>query len=71
MAKSPRVKKDTWFRSRRLQLEYPGDLSFADAMDEEGNIDDAKGIKILEDRERILESLVEKAKRDRLYIERR
>ena len=60
-----------WTRSHRLETKHPGRLSFASAIKEDGDIDDEKGIQILEDREKVLESLVEKARRDRLYVHRK
>ena len=71
MSKTPKVRKDAWYRSRRLELKHPGRLSFASATAENGEVDDEKGIRILIDRENILESLVEKARRDRMYINAR
>ena len=71
MAKLPKVKKDAWFRGRRLELEHPGRLSFEDAINADFTMDDDKGIAILERREEALKILVGKATRDRDYIYRR
>ena len=46
MAVNPVVKKDTWARSRRLELKHPGNLSFEEAINTDGTIDDEKGIEI-------------------------
>ena len=71
MAKQPKVKKDAWYRGRRLELEHPGRLSFRSAIREDLTMDDDEGFAILERREEALKILVGKAMRDRDYINRR
>ena len=71
MAKLPKIKKDAWYRGRRLELEHPGRLSFRSALREDLSLDDDEGIAILERREAALKTLVGKATRDRDYINRR
>ena len=71
MSKLPKIKKDVWYRGRRLELEHPGRLSFQTAIKEDLTMDDDEGIAILERREAALKTLIEKARRDREYINRR
>ena len=71
MSKLPKIKKDVWYRGRRLELEHPGRLSFQAAIKEDLTMDDDEGIAILERREAALKTLIEKARRDREYINRR